>query len=281
MPRLPITRTRLSEVAARGAEVTSTKVGKILGRTCNEEIGCTFVDPEQPIQSKDVAEFKWFNGNLEVSTQLRVDKALYGGHVAPPRAFITSVVVACVINAMRSSIPKWMKDDGADEIVVEAIAAPKAIPSIPEHETFVVGEECAEYIPCVRVEGNNWLCAPVLSPFHPKYLVEIDVIRQEVTPDRLPKQRRLPSCAAADMKKIQFEQLMAMATWQAEQKRALKQGRAMHNDIAELALLTDPREWPMGRTQFTVVLWMARHGCEWRSNVTPVRLSELIRDTHS
>ena len=57
-----------------------------------------------------------------------------------------------------------------------------------------------------------------------------------------------------------------MAIWQAEQLRAAAQGRAMHNDDAESALVKDPADWPAGRAQFTVLLWKARHGHEWQNN---------------
>ena len=86
--------------------------------------------------------------------------------------------------------------------------------------------------------------------------------------------------ASAEEKKLEFEQLAAMATWQAEQRRAAAQGRAMKPDDAEACFLKDPAEWPAGRTQFTVVLWKARHGREWQNNLTPVRLRDLTNDAN-
>ena len=270
---------RLHGVAIRATEAARQKVAAIIGHECDEDIRCAFIDPLQPIRAKDVVEFKWASGSLEVPAHLRVDKALYCNCVGPPRSFMTSIVVTSVLKALRENIPEWMKEGGADEVIVDAIAAPKAIVRIPA--VFKVGK--VEYIRCAHIEGVRWLCAPTARPFHPNNLVELEAADPEKVPDRPAKKRHQEDegvAATAEEKKPEFEQLAAMATWQAEQRRAAAQGRAMKPDDAEACFLKDPAEWPAGRTQFTVVLWKARRGREWQNNLTPVRLRDLTNDAN-
>ena len=100
---------RLHEVAIRATEAARQKVAAIIGHECDEDIRCAFIDPLQPIRAKDVVEFKWASGSLEVPAHLRVDKALYCNCVGPPRSFMTSIVVTSVLKALRENIPEWMK----------------------------------------------------------------------------------------------------------------------------------------------------------------------------
>ena len=275
MARAEITPACLHDVAARATEAARLKVAAIIGRACEEDILCTFIDPLQPIRAKDVVEFKWTSGSLEVPAQLRVDKALYCNCVGPPRSFMTSIVATSALKALRRNIPGWMKEDGGTEIVVDAIAAPKAIDKLPAHEMFKVGKAQTEHLRCARIEGDRWLCAPTAQPFHPNHLVDINVAVQKVEP---PKKRRQECAASGGDKPLEFEQLMALAVWQAEQLRASEQGRAMHTDDAESGLLKDPAEWPAGRAHFTVVLWRSCRGGEWQHHLTPARLSDLIKE---
>ena len=105
--------------------------------------------------------------------------------------------------------------------------------------------------------------------------MEIDVAIQKVAADRPRKKRQQDG---SDDKQLELEHVMACAVWQAEQLRAAEQGRAMHTDDAESALLKVPAVWPAGRTQFTVVLWRSRSGGEWQHHLTPTRLSDLIKE---
>ena len=279
MPRASITHDRLHEVASRAASTARQKVAAIIGHECEEYISCTFIEPGRALQATGVAEFRWASGNMDIPANLRVDKALYCNCPGPPRSFMTSIVVTSVLKALRENIPEWMKEGGADEVIVDAIAAPKAIVRIPA--VFKVGQ--VEYIRCAHIEGVRWLCAPTARPFHPNNLVELEAADPEKVPDRPPKKRHREDevvAATAEEKKPEFEQLAAMATWQAEQRRAAAQGRAMKPDDAEACFLKDPAEWPAGRTQFTVVLWKARRGREWQNNLTPVRLRDLTNDAN-
>ena len=136
MPRADITPARLHDVAVRATAAARQKVAAIIGRECEEDILCAFIDPLQPIRAKDVVEFKWTSGSLEMPAQLRVDKALYCNCAGPPRSFMTSLVATSALKALRQQIPVWMKEDGGTEIVVDAVAAPKAIDKLPAHEVF-------------------------------------------------------------------------------------------------------------------------------------------------
>ena len=275
MPRADITPARLHDVAVRATAAARQKVAAIIGRECEEDIMCAFIDPLQPIRAKDVVEFKWTSGSLEVPAQLRVDKALYCNCAGPPRSFMTSLVATSALKALRRNIPGWMKEDGAAEIVVDAIAAPKAIDALPPHEMFKVGNAQKEHIRCARIEGDRWLCAPAALPFHPSHLVDVDVAIQKV---EHPKKRRHEGVPDNDDKQLELEHLMACAVWQAEQLLAAEQGRPMHADDAESGLLKDPADWPAGRAQFTVVLWRSRSGCEWQHHLTSAPLSDLIKE---
>ena len=275
MPRADITPMRLHDVAIRATEAARQKVTAIIGRECDEDILCAFIDPLQPIRAKDVAEFKWTSGSLEVLTHLRVDKALYCNCVGPPRTFMTSLVATSALKALRQQIPAWMQEDGAAEIVVDAIAAPRAIDKLPAREMFKVGNAQAEHFRCARIEGDRWLCTPAARPFHPSRMVDVDVVIQKV---ELPKKRRQEGVPGKDDKQLEFEHLIACAVWQAEQLRAAEQGRPMHADDAESGLLKDPADWPAGRAQFTVVLWRSHSGGEWQHHLTPARLLDLIKE---
>ena len=275
MARAEITPARLHDVAARATATARQKVAAIIGRECEDDILCAFIDPLQPIRAKDVVEFKWTSGSLDIPAQLRVDKALYCNCVGPPRSFMTSIVATSALKALRRNIPGWMKEDGGTEIVVDAIAAPKAIDTLPAHEMFKVGKAQTEHLRCARIEGDRWLCAPTAQPFHPNHLVDINVAVQKVAH---PKKRQQEGAASGGDKQLEFEQLMALAVWQAEQLRAVEQGRAMHAEDAESGLLKDPAHWPAGRAHFTVVLWRSCRGGEWQHHLTPARLSDLIKE---
>ena len=275
MPRADITPARRHDVAVRATAAARQKVAAIIGRECEEDILCAFIDPLQPIRAKDVVEFKWTSGSLEVPAQLRVDKALYCNCAGPPRSFMTSLVATSALKALRQQIPAWMKEDGGTDIVVDAIAAPKAIDKLPAHEVFKMGKAQTEHIRCARIEGERWLCAPASHPFHPSRLVEVDVAIQKVAH---PKKRQQEGAQDTEDKQLEIEHLVACAVWQAEQLRAVEQGRAMHTDDAETGLLKDPATWPAGRAQFAVVLWRSCRGGEWQHHLTPARLSDLIKE---
>ena len=275
MARAEITPARLHDVAARATGAARLKIAAIIGRECDEDISCSFIETGRPLQAKDVVEFRWSCGTLEVPAHLRVGKALYCKCAGPPRSFMTSLVATSALKALRRNIPGWMKEDGAAEVVVDAIAAPKAIDTLPPHEMFKVGKAQNEHIRCARIEGDRWLCAPAAQPFHQNHLVDINVAVQKVAP---PKKRRQECAASGGDKQLDFEHLMALAVWQAEQLRASEQGRAMHADDAESGLLKDPAEWPAGRAHFTVVLWRSCRGGEWQHHLTPSRLSDLIKE---
>ena len=279
MPRASITHDRLHEVASRAASTARQKVAAIIGHECEEDISCAFIEPGRPLQATDVAEFRWASGNMDIPANLRVDKALYCNCPGPPRSFMTSIVVTSVLKALREKTPEWMKEDGADEVIVDAIASPKAIGRIPA--LFKVDE--VEYIRCAHIEGVRWICIPTARPFRANELVEIDAADPKNVPDCLPKKRRQEDEGAAEISganQPKFEQLVAMATWQAEQRRAASQGRALRTDNADAYFLRDPAEWPAGRAQFTVLLCKTGRGSEWQNNVTPVPLRELINDAN-
>ena len=173
---------------------------------------------------------------------------------------MTSIVATAVLKALRRQIPAWMAEEGATEIVVDAIAAPKAIDAPLAHKLLKVGRAQTEHILCACIEGERWLCAPAARPFHPRRLVEVDVATQKVATDRPSKKRQQECAHGTEDNQLEIEHLMACAVWQAEQLRAAEQGRAMHADDAESGLLKDPADWPAGRAQFTAVLWRSRSG---------------------
>ena len=275
MPRADITPARLHDVATRATAAARQKIAAIIGHECEEDIRCAFIDPMQPMRAKDVVEFKWTGGSLVVPALLRVDKALYCNCAGPPRSFMTSIVATTALKALRQQIPAWMKEDGGTEIVVDAIATPKAIDKLPAREVIKLGKTQAEHIRCARIEGDHWLCVPAAGPFHPSMLVDVDVANQKVS--QL-KRRRQEGVSGQEDKRLELEHLMACAAWQAEQQRAAAQGRPMHVDDAESGLLKDPAGWPAGRAQYTVVLWRSRIGCEWQHHLTPAPLSDLIKE---
>ena len=252
MPRADITPARLHDVAVRATAAARQKVAAIIGHECEEDIMCAFIDPLQPIRANHVVEFKWTSGSLEVPAQLRVDKALYCNCAGPPRSFMTSIVATSALKALRQQIPAWMKEEGGTEIVVDAIAAPKAIDKLPAHEVFKLGNAQTEFIRCARIESGRWLRAPAAQPFHPSRLVDVDVAIQKAAH---PKKRQQECVPDTEDKQLVIEHLMACAVWQAEQLRAAEQGRAMHADDAESGLHKDPATWPLGRTHVNVVLW--------------------------
>ena len=278
MPRADITPARLHDVAVRATAAARQKVAAIIGRDCEEDIMCAFIDPLQPIRANHVVEFKWTSGSLEVPAQLRVDKAMYCNCAGPPRSFMTSLVATSVLNTLRQHIPAWMAEEGGSEIVVDAIATPKAIDKLPARKLVKVGKAQQELIRCACIEGERWLCAPASRPLHPRRLVEVDVATQKVATDRPRKKRQQEGVPDIEDKQLEIEHLVACAVWQAEQLRAAEQGRAMHADDAESGLHKDPATWPPGRTHFTVVLWRSCRGGEWQHHLTPARLSDLIKE---
>ena len=108
--------------------------------------------------------------------------------------------------------------------------------------------------------------------------MEVDVATQKVATDGPRKKRRQEGVPGTEDKQLKIEHIVACAVWQAEQLRAVEQGRAMHADDAESGLLKDPAHWPAGRAHFTVVLWRSCRGGEWQHHLTPARLSDLIKE---
>ena len=88
---------------------------------------------------------------------------------------MTPIVVTSVLNTLRANIPPRMKEGGTDEVIVDAVAAPKAIDRIAA--VFNVGK--VEYIRCAQVEGVRWLCAPAAQPLRPNNLVELKAADQK------------------------------------------------------------------------------------------------------
>ena len=58
MARAEITTARLHDVAVRATAAARQKVAAIIGRECEEDIMCAFIDPLQPIRANHVVEFK-------------------------------------------------------------------------------------------------------------------------------------------------------------------------------------------------------------------------------
>ena len=214
MARAEITPARLHDVATRATGAARQKVASIIGRECEEGISCAFIEAGRPLQAKGVAEFRWSCGTLEVPPQLRADKALYCKCAGPPRTFMTSLVATTVLKALRQQIPAWMVEEGGSEIVVDAIAAPKAIDKLPAHEVFKMGKAQTEHLRCARIEGDRWLCAPAEHPFHPSRLVDVGAAIQKVAH---PKKRQREGVPEAEDKQLEIEHLMACAVRQAEQ----------------------------------------------------------------
>lgn len=275
MPRAAITSIRLHDVAVRAADAARQKVAAITGHECDEDIRCAFIDPLTPICAKDVVEFKWTHGNQEVSIHLRAGKALYCKCVGPPRKLMTSLVAASALKGLRQQTPAWMQEEGSTDIVVDAIAAPKAIDKLPLYEEFNIGEAQATFFRCARIEGDRWLCSPAEHHFHPSRLLEIDVETQAVAPGRPHKKRQ--QCSN-NKTQLEIEHIMACAAWNAEQLRAAKHVRDIDTNDAESGFLKNPIEWHAGRARFTVVLWRSYSGGKWQHHLTPASLLDLIKD---
>ena len=58
MPRADITPARLHDVAVRATAAARQKVAAIIGRDCEEDIMCAFIDPLQPIRANHVVAIK-------------------------------------------------------------------------------------------------------------------------------------------------------------------------------------------------------------------------------
>ena len=239
--------------------------------------------------------FTWSVGDgRKHDISMRCDKALYGKPEAlAPRSLMHALSLAAL--AQPTKLPRYQKllaTETEGDVEVLAIAAPCPLYEEPNTRILLLRGARIEHVLCAHVSGDEWLCHPgtlsdedlsLVEPFRPDALILVNLAEKEWTYESPPKKRlrgRIQSCnvkAVAKEHARRFEQVVALAHYQAEALRAHREGRAFNRTLAEKNMEENPLAWAEDADDVLLLKWRRydKQNEQWSYKVTPVCACDL------